>query len=69
MLFQIISEELFLPKNLAEMRTKCNYDKAVNRGYHFFNLVQSETYKWIKRKGRRAVDKCLPKSPPQTTFW
>ena len=53
-------DEMFLPETLAEMRTPCEYKKAKERGYHFFNLVQADTFKWIKNKGKTSVEKCLP---------
>ena len=55
-----ILDEMFLPEKYAEMRTPCEYKEAKDRGYHMFNLVEGDAFKWIIEKGKRAVKKCLP---------
>ena len=54
---------MFLPEKFAEMRTPCEYKESKERGYHFFNLAEADTFKWIIKKGKRAVEKCLPTNP------
>ena len=65
----MITGQLWIPAARTFPSFTCmQRDHTYNRGLHFFNLQQRETYSWLKRVGRKELKKCLvdDKNPPVT---
>ena len=55
-----------MPSSVVKALTCKKRDEMEKKGLHFFNLQQEETYRWLKRVGKKELKKCLvdKKNPP-----